>query len=211
MTENYKIDYLKSFTVAISSCAYSSLTIIGFIASFSVIITALTSIFPLCFRGSVSSILYIFLEFCNGSFKSVSFVNTSLCAFFTGFTVGFGGLCVHFQIFSVCSDLPINRRLFIFVKLLHGIFLGIISLLLVNILKISPSAQASISIPNEFTHQISIFLFSVILIGLIIKFYKSHTWDFTYNFFHHILLIGILWRRNYVCSISKINDTCSKS
>ena len=174
LSKTDKIDYLKSFTDAISSCAYSSFLIVSFIASFSVIITALTSLFPLSFRDTASSFLYFFLEFCNGSFKSVSFGNTSLCAFLTGFTAGFGGLCVHFQIFSVCSDLPLNRRLFVLVKLLHGIILGIISLALVNVLKITPSTQASVSLQGQYTYPISLITLSLILIGLVIKFYKSH-------------------------------------
>ena len=133
---NKKNDYIKSFSDAVSTSSQNIILIIAFIATFSVLITVLTSVFPPSVRDTASSFLYILMEFCNGSFKSVSFSNTLLCAFFSGFTIGFGGLCVHFQIFSVCNGLPLNKKLFFLAKLLHGILLGIVSIILVRIINI---------------------------------------------------------------------------
>ena len=72
------------------------------------------------------------MEFCNGAFKCLEFSNIYIKAFFTGFTVGFGGICVHFQIFSVCKELPLNKKVFSLFKLLQGILLGILAIIYVS-------------------------------------------------------------------------------
>lgn len=133
---NKKNDYIKSFSDAVSTSSQNIILIIAFIATFSVLITVIVSLFPSSVRDTISSLLYILMEFCNGSFQSVSFSNTYLCAFLSGFTIGFGGLCVHFQIFSVCNGLPLNKKIFFLAKLLHGILLGIVSILLIRIINI---------------------------------------------------------------------------
>ncbi len=37
------------------------------------------------------------------------------------FAIGFGGICVHFQIFSILKDIKINKALFFFARIIQGI------------------------------------------------------------------------------------------
>jgi hypothetical protein len=164
-----KVDYIKSFTDAVSSGAQSVVLITAFIASFSIVITLLSSLAPHAIRETVSAILYIILEFCKGSFESISFSNLLMCAFFSGFTIGFGGLCVHFQIFSICNDLPLNKKLFILFKIFHGIILGLISVILIHFLNLSPSISASVNSSSSLLNKISIFVLVFIIIYTLYK------------------------------------------
>ena len=173
VSQSQKTDYIKSFTDAVSSSAQSVILIIAFISTFSVLITAISSLFGNSLKDTASSFLYILIEFCNGSFEAVSFENILLCAFLTGFTVGFGGLCVHFQIFSVCNGSPLNKRLFVLAKLLHGIILGAVSLILVSIMKISPCISVSIHDSNSSITPLTIIILMLIFFYYVINAVKS--------------------------------------
>ncbi len=172
--ENYfiitqKANYINAFTDAISSSAQVIITMCSFIIFFSIIITTISTLFPIETRTEVSSILNIFLEFCTGAFKCVSFKNTLLCGFLTGFSIGFGGLCVHFQIFSVCNNFPLSKGKFFVFKLIHGLLLGAISSIIVFSLKLEPN-NSSIAIINELINiKGLLFITGFILIVYLIK------------------------------------------
>ena len=46
---------------------------------------------------------------------------------FCAFAVGFGGLCVHFQIFAALGKLKINRLLFFFIRILQGLITALLT------------------------------------------------------------------------------------
>ena len=46
---------------------------------------------------------------------------------FCAFAVGFGGLCVHFQIFAALGELKINRLLFFFIRILQGLVTALLT------------------------------------------------------------------------------------
>lgn len=46
------------------------------------------------------------------------------------FVLGFGGVCVHFQIFSILRDLGINKYLFFLFRILQGIIAGVVTYIL---------------------------------------------------------------------------------
>lgn len=41
--------------------------------------------------------------------------------------MGFGGLCVHFQIFAALGKLKINRLLFFFIRILQGLITALLT------------------------------------------------------------------------------------
>lgn len=47
----------------------------------------------------------------------------------TAFALGFGGLSVHFQIFSVLGDIPIKKSKFIIIRFMQGIICALLTLL----------------------------------------------------------------------------------
>ncbi len=48
----------------------------------------------------------------------------------TAFAVGFGGICVHFQIFSALGNIKINKAIFFFYRILQGFLTAVLTKLL---------------------------------------------------------------------------------
>ncbi len=131
-----------AFSKSVSSSTLTLISICAFVIVFSCFLEILVSVFDISKDSNLYLILGIFCEFCKGSFLAVKFKNLILCAFFTGFCFGFGGVCVHFQTYAVCEGLPLNKKRFFFFKLVHGILCGALSILYVAIFKISPCENA---------------------------------------------------------------------
>lgn len=58
------------------------------------------------------------LEITNGCHR----IGGSVPLYITAFFIGFGGLSVHFQIFALLGDIPLNKRLFFLFRIIEGIF-----------------------------------------------------------------------------------------
>jgi len=109
---------------SVNGTASSVISISFFIIAFSLLCDTLSILIPSPF----CSIVYSISELCKGAFKCMEISNIYLKSFFTGFCIGFGSICVHFQIFSVCEDFNLNKTLFTVFKLIQGILLGIASI-----------------------------------------------------------------------------------
>ena len=46
---------------------------------------------------------------------------------FCAFAVGFGGICVHFQIFAALGELKVNKLLFFFIRILQGVITALLT------------------------------------------------------------------------------------
>lgn len=68
-------------------------------------------------------IFYIFTEVTTACNKLAG--NTS--AVFLAFAVGFGGLCVHFQIFQALGNIKINKAKFFFYRIIQGLFTALLA------------------------------------------------------------------------------------
>ena len=154
-----RVPLFSAFIRSVTSSASTIINISAFVVFFSVLISTISSFFNIKNRA----FLFILLEFCQGSFYSVSMTNTLMCAFCTGFVVGFGGLCAHFQIFSVCEGLPLNRLKFTIFKFIQGMFCGIFSFLYVFITKIEPIKASFLNVNGSYTH--------LIVIGILMLFF----------------------------------------
>lgn len=115
------------------------------------------------------------LEITSGTYVSVLNESNLISSFFTGFAVGFGGICICMQTFTVCHSLNINKMRFMVLKLFQGIACGILSLVFVKELNIEPIKQTSllqnIEICTENAVIFAIFLCSVMV--LLKKFLKN--------------------------------------
>ncbi|MBQ8392645.1 MAG: hypothetical protein IJX51_02625 [Clostridia bacterium] len=119
----YKPGLIDSFTYSVSSAFSSVFNACSFVIFFSL----LSDIFALYINSTISSLLSIIFEFSKGTFNAVSFNNVFISAFLTGFSIGFGGLSVMFQTFSICSGYPLNKKKYLIFKLLHGVILGMLA------------------------------------------------------------------------------------
>ena len=69
------------------------------------------------------NLIYIFLEVCS----AVNLLSADSRFELLAFAVGFGGLCVHFQIFSAIGDLSINKLTFFCIRIIQGIITALLS------------------------------------------------------------------------------------
>lgn len=123
--ERKKKGVIEAFSASVTASVSTVITIASYVIVFSLICDTVALLLP----SPVSIAFYTIMEFCRGSFKCLEFSSIYLKAFFTGFTVGFGGICAHFQIFSVCRDYPLNKVKFSVFKLIQGILLGILAII----------------------------------------------------------------------------------
>lgn len=127
-----------AFSRAVSSSVSTILVMCAFVITFACICEAFCNALGIREESPIRYILIFICEFSRGCFNTINFESSLICAFFTGFCVGFGGLCVHFQIFSVCEGLPLDKLRFIIFKIFHGIFCGIFAVFYAFITKIEP-------------------------------------------------------------------------
>ncbi len=109
------------------------------------------------------SILPVLLEVCSGTASAACTAETAI--FLTAFSLGWGGLCVHFQIFSVLGDLPFSKRRFFGFRMLHGFIAGGLSALLVPLLPAGNSIVVSgVITPVQTTHGLPFTLALLLMI-----------------------------------------------
>lgn len=83
----------------------------------------------------ISGILTGFLEITNGiqTISSIACKNFSINLIITAFLLGFGGISVFLQVFSITSKTDLSIKPYIYGKILHGIFAGFYTFLLIQI------------------------------------------------------------------------------
>lgn len=163
------VPLITSISNSIQVSTKSMVEICGFTMFFSIIKNILISITKF---GShrVNMALSSLLEISGGAVSAITDNSNIVCSFFTGFSVGFGGLCMCFQVFSICTN-KINFKKFIELKLLHGIICGVFSIIFVVVSNIEP-------IKDVFRTEIIEFnlldtLINVIFIFFVLHFFKK--------------------------------------
>ncbi len=94
----------------IRNATSNMINICGFIVFFSIFSAVFLSSAPIAIKGLVELTTGI------NSLFSLPFESRLV---YSGLFLGFGGICVHFQIFSVCN---VKMKKFLFVKLIQGLF-----------------------------------------------------------------------------------------
>lgn len=149
-----------AFSDSVISAAESMLKICAFVVLFSVT-NSIISLFP--FNDIIKSIL-LSLEVTNAV---VRVKNIYLIAFY----LGFSGINVWFQVFSMTKDCGVNLKLFVFSRFLHGALNCMIFNAIVHIFKIRVSAisnNVEIVFPQEFGFtEISVSLIVLVLLFVI--------------------------------------------
>jgi len=114
--------FSKSFCFAVTESASACVALCGYIVCFS----ALLSLFP--FEGVLKTAAAGILE-CTAGLEDAAMLGGYAGMFFTGFSLGWGGLCITAQIIYVLSDTGISIRPFVRTKFLQGIICGTASVL----------------------------------------------------------------------------------
>lgn len=142
---------LTTITDSINQSTKTMLDLCGFTIFFSVIKSSLCYIFKINTQSFLCTLISSVLEISNGVFASSTLSNSLFSGFFTGFCIGFGGLCIFTQTISAYNG-KINSRKFFKIKLIQGIICGILSSLYVNIFKLSSinSVQAILIVDSNY-------------------------------------------------------------
>ena len=177
--DNVKKPFFNTVTNSVLLSTKTMLEICGFTIFFSIIKFTIKTIFCLDKKSNILSVISAMLEVSDGIFSVIKLENIFLCAFLTGFTIGFGGLCVCFQTFTIEN---INKKKFLICKLIQGIFLGLFTSLYVKKHKIEPLKIASLNVFSlKYTNIIisTIFLFLIfVLIRTYLKKFLQQSIDF---------------------------------
>ena len=115
-----------SLIKAIKSSTDSIITICGFNIFFSSVSDLINRYFSSDKFKIINTLIF---DFSRGSFGVVKINDLLFSSFLTGFCIGFGGLCVHMQIFAECEGYPLNKLKFTFLKTIQGSICGIFALI----------------------------------------------------------------------------------
>lgn len=115
------------------------------ICAFVVLFSAFTEIF--CSHITDENIQKPFLiltEVCN----AVTAVSKDLPIEVVAFSAGFGGLCVHFQIFSALGDIKVNKMLFFFCRISQGLITALLTHLGIKLFSVTTDVFSTSTVEN---------------------------------------------------------------
>lgn len=93
------------------------------VCAFVVLFSAFTEIISQVISDNFAKgAVYCLLEVCT----AVNFLSGESTLEMSAFAIGFGGLCVHFQIFSALGKLKINKALFFLIRIMQGIITALL-------------------------------------------------------------------------------------
>lgn len=145
---NQKNTIFSSISLSIQEGTHTMLDICGFSVFFSI----LRQLLLLIINSDFVSLLFASaLEISSGAITAVSAKNVLLCAFLTGFTVGFGGICMCMQTFAVCKNANVNKIKFFNLKLLQGLLCGFSMLVLIVLTGFEPITQTYAELDEKFS------------------------------------------------------------
>lgn len=125
ITENTKLtsSFSPVGSAIVESAVDSSKGILS-ICAFVVLFSALTGMIePALDNNLLKGIVYCLLEVCS----AVSKLSECCPLELTAFAIGFGGLCVHFQIFSALGGVKVCKPLFFCIRILQGAFTALLT------------------------------------------------------------------------------------
>lgn len=115
------------------------------ICAFVVLFSAFTEIF--CSHITDENIqkqLLILTEVCS----AVTAVSKDLPIELVAFSAGFGGLCVHFQIFSALGDIKVNKLLFFFLRILQGLITALLTHFGIKLFSVTTDVFSTATVEN---------------------------------------------------------------
>ena len=122
--EEKSVSLSNAFTRAVTTSCSTVISICAFVVVFSCFTSVILNVVGIKEDSIWFAIISALFEFCKGSFLVFNTKSLLLSAFMSGFCVGFGGTCVHFQTFAVCEEYPLKKLQFVLFKAIHGVLCG---------------------------------------------------------------------------------------
>lgn len=153
-SENY-LNFAENFVISTAEAAKSIFGICSYVILFSTV----TAILENSFR--VLKYSGLLLEVTNAMFLTKNI-------YIISFLLGFGGISIWFQIFSIANKFKINYLRFVLFRIIHGILSSISSYLIIKVFKICiPTFSNNINFSySPYSLRVS-FAISLIILGLI--------------------------------------------
>lgn len=128
-SENYKkMPFSSSFTRAVESSARSTIVICAFVLFFSALLgAAREALSALGAPEELRILICGFIELTGGCSEAAGAAGPILRAAICAFFVGWSGISVHFQIFSICEGRGIKFKGYIASKLFQGVLCSLIA------------------------------------------------------------------------------------
>ncbi|MBQ2944779.1 MAG: hypothetical protein IJD93_08850 [Ruminococcus sp.] len=135
---------------ALVTSVKEAITSCGYMCAFVVLFAAICEIFIYLTEGS-PKLLWItgVLEITNGT----KLLCTNHSLILISALCGFGGLCVHFQVFTMLGDIKIRKYLFFLFRILSTLINGVITYLLLKIFPITASVFSTIEHTEPSTNK----------------------------------------------------------
>ena len=107
------LPFSESLVLSVTDAARSVLVICAFVTAFSAAMGVAAGILP----ESVTTVLYAAADVSGGVTRLANGHSAEAIAF----AAGFGGLCVHFQIFAALGSVKVNKLLFFLIRIIQGL------------------------------------------------------------------------------------------
>ena len=117
---NKSNNFCSSLVEAVYEGSKGIFTICSFVVLFSGITGMLCSLID---NKTIKNLILLLCEVCT----AVNTLSKDSGIFAVAFAIGFGGLCVHFQIFSTLGKIKVNTKLFFLYSILAGTITGLIA------------------------------------------------------------------------------------
>ena len=128
----------KSFSDAFVHSCKSACASTAMLCSMVVLFSCFTELAEYYFKfGNDSTIGIIIRSVCEVTDGCTAIADNRLPIYYAAMCAGFGGLCVHFQIFSAVSDININKPKFILARIACGVFCAAAVFIICRILPLS--------------------------------------------------------------------------
>ncbi|MBR2109564.1 MAG: hypothetical protein IJ932_06470 [Ruminococcus sp.] len=135
---NPPVTFTSAVTKSVTSSAYGMLEMCGMVVAFSAVI-------GIAEKLPADSVKYfsVFLEVTTAC--NLLAENNNIL--FIAFATGFGGLCVHFQIFTALKNIKINKALFFLCRIIQGFLSALLTFIFIKIFNISLPVFSSVKTP----------------------------------------------------------------
>ncbi|KIL50361.1 hypothetical protein KP77_17360 [Jeotgalibacillus alimentarius] len=174
LTEREPVDYLTLFREAISSSVRQLLTVGGLIVFFSVLIESCNQLLEEIYTGAhhakINLVISGILELSNGAESAASASSTYIAAILILSMTSFSGLCIHMQILSFISHLPISYQSYFYSRLLHAVISPLIFVIYTYLfpLKTDSPAVKEVIAPVEYgITSAQVITLSLIILGIL--------------------------------------------
>lgn len=118
---------------SVKSSTYSIIEMCGMVIFFSSVIKIFENIKP------IYPYIATLLEVTTAS----KILGSENSIYMLGFAVGFGGLCVHFQIFQILKDIKINKMLFFLFRIIEGFLVVLFTYIFIDIFNVTLGVYSS--------------------------------------------------------------------